>query len=77
MMLFPVLLIQHLIRFFQELDEKNMRNQYGHLYEELDLRVGKMALIQPLFFILRRLMLAIVIAIINQNLIWQIMVMAY
>ena len=49
---------------------------YGHLYEELDLRIGKLALIQPLFFIGRRFMLAIAIVIFDKHLIFQIMLMA-
>ena len=42
----------------------------------MDLRVGKLVLVQPFFFLVRRLMIAIAIVIVNQVLIWQIMLMA-
>ena len=70
MILMPILLVKHLLRFFERLDDKMMINRYGNLYDELDLRVGKIALVQPFFFLLRRLMLAFAIVIFNQALIW-------
>jgi len=53
-----------------------MTKVYGHVYNELDLRVGKTALIQPLFFIGRRFMLAIAVVVFSGHLIFQIMLMA-
>ena len=41
----PIALTQHLIRFFRDLEESQMSQQYGSVYSELDLRVGKIALV--------------------------------
>ena len=61
----PLILTQHLLIFFKKLEDPIMTDRYGHLYGELDLRKGKPTLIQPFFFILRRLMLAVAIVIVN------------
>ena len=53
-----------------------MIERFGDLYYELNLNGSKMVLIQPVFFILRRLMMAIAIVIVNKVLIWQIFLMA-
>ena len=53
-----------------------MARTYGSVYEELDLRQGAQTLTQPFFFIFRRMMLAVAIVIMNEVLIWQVMLMA-
>ena len=72
----PIFLSRTLIRAFTTLHETHMMRTYGHLYDELDLRVGKLALVQPLFFIVRRFMLAIAIVSLAKHLIFQIMIMS-
>ena len=61
----PVLAAKSLVKYFDLLKVRRMKRAYGNAYSQLDLRVGKIVLIEPLFFLLRRLMIAI--AIVNFN----------
>ena len=74
--LLPLLLTRYLRKHFKRLKDPKMIARYGDVYLELNLSGSKMVLLQPVFFIFRRLMLAIAIVVFNKVLIWQIFLMA-
>ena len=63
--LIPIILARYLIKNWNRLSEPKMITRYGNLYNELDLKSSKIVLSQPAFFLLRRLMIAIAIVIVN------------
>ena len=74
--LWPVYLFTLLTKYFKHIHKKYFLRTYGALYDQINLEEGPKVLLLPLFFLLRRLMLAISVVILNQVLIWQIMLMA-
>ena len=72
----PLILTRYLTKHFYTLKNAKMMARYGDVYHELNLSGSKMVLLQPVFFILRRLMMAIAIVVFNKVLIWQIFLMA-
>jgi len=64
-----------LTKNFDSLDEKDFRQKYGKFYEELDLRNGKMVLLQPIWFLLRRFLLSFMVVFLNTTVIWQVALM--
>ena len=52
-----------------------MVKRYGRLYEELKLKRGSVIFLQPAFFLLRRLILAIAVVLLSDYLIVQIYLM--
>lgn len=74
--LLPVIFINILRQNFADLKLPKMQGKYGALYEELNLKAGKVALLVPTFFLLRRMMLAIAIVTVGKVLIWQIFLMS-
>jgi len=60
---------------FDELTFKSMHKKHGAFYEELELRNGKLVLMQPAWFLARRLLLAVMVVFLNTTVIWQIALM--
>ena len=74
--LWPIYLFTLLTKYFEHISKKYFLRTYGALYDEVNLEEGPKVLLQPLFFLLRRMLLAIAVVIFDQVLIWQIMLMA-
>lgn len=54
--------------------EKTMKEKFGHLYQDLNLKLGRWTLIWPIFFLARRMALSIAIVMLDK-LIWQMMIL--
>ena len=74
--LWPIYLFTLLTKYFEHIHKKYFLRTYGALYDEVNLEEGPKVLLQPLFFLLRRMLLAIAVVIFDKVLIWQIMLMA-
>jgi len=72
---FPAYLYWLLKTNFQSLELRSFKKKYSAFYEELELRNGEMVLLQPIWFLLRRLMLAVMVVFLNTAVIWQIALM--
>lgn len=72
----PVLMLSHVNHHFARLNDQLIKKRVGSVYEELDIRKGKKILIQPMFFLLRRLVLGYAVVYMNDNFAGQIMVIA-
>jgi len=68
----PITLLFIVIRDFDKLDERQMRQKYGAFYEGLRLKAGKKVFLQIAFFMKRRLVMAFVIVVCKDELIAQI-----
>jgi len=68
----PYLVIRHTVVHFDSLVDKKMQVRFGHLYENLRLNGSKTVFLQPTFFLLRRLILAIAFVKSKDYLIWQV-----
>ena len=51
-----------------------MREKFGHLYQDLNTKLGRWTIIWPTFFLVRRLALTIAIVMV-EKLIWQMMIL--
>ena len=74
--LIPAAIIFYLLVNFKNLEEPSIADKYGALYDELRLKTGKIVLLQPSFFLIRRFALAIAICLVGKVLIWQIFIMS-
>jgi len=72
---FPLVYGNYLLRKFDQLAHANVRERHGAFYDELSLRNGKMVLLQPVWFLVRRLLLAIIVVLLKTTVIWQISLM--
>jgi len=70
----PFIMLRHAVRNFHALETDVMKRKYGALYEDLKLAQGKMVFLQPGFFLVRRLMLAIAVVVAYDTLIVQIFI---
>ena len=66
----PFLLTKYLVKRFANLKDEYMVKRFGNAYNELDLSKSKSVLVWPVFFIMRRFMLAIAVVIVNQVFAW-------
>jgi len=74
---YPVFFAWKLTKNFDSLDERSFKKKYGKFYEELDLRNGKMVLLQPVWFLLRRFTLSVMVVFLNTTVIWQVALMTF
>ena len=58
---FPVFYGVYLSRNFQFLNSKIISERHSKFYEDLDLRQGRSCLLLPIWFLVRRLMLSIIV----------------
>ena len=66
----PVLMIRHALTNFEKLNKEDMKAQYGSLYENLRItKTNRAVLLQPGFFLLRRLILAFAVVVCRGHLI--------
>jgi len=70
----PFFILTYLWNRFGRLQEKEIHQKYGEFYKDLNLEQGRMVLLQPTWFMLRRLMLAVTVVFFNSTVIWQIAV---
>ena len=73
--LVPFIFTVHLCRNSKELHKKKWFESYGAFYQGLDTRVGKKFLAVPVFFLIRRAMLAVAVCVVNKTLIYQVYIM--
>jgi len=66
-----------LMRNWLDLRLKSMKNKYKEFYVNLNLRNGEMVLLQPLWFLYRRLILAVIVVFLGYTVIWQISLMTF
>ena len=71
----PLWIITKLAINGDRLEQRSMRQTFGQMYDELNLRRGRSVLIQPSFFLIRRFLLVLAVCVFNEHLIWQIIVM--
>jgi len=69
---FPLLLGGFLWKNFSRLENYEIFSKYSAFYEDLKLTQGREVLIQPLYFLFRRFLLAVTIVLANQTVIWQV-----
>ena len=62
----PIWIIYKLTKKFDQLESFKYRIIFGDFYEELDLERGKKVFLQPAFFLLRRVIFAVMILFINK-----------
>ena len=72
---FPLLYGYYLLSIFEKLRLTKVRERHGAFYDQLNLRSGKMVLLQPMWFLVRRLLLAIIVVLLRTTVIWQISLM--
>ena len=72
----PIIIISYLRNKFDQLKTDEMKNAFGALYADLNLKEGRKVLLGPTFFLARRMMLAIAICTVGKVLIWQIFIMS-
>ena len=70
----PFMMIKHVVQNFAALEEYKMKKRVGTLYDELNLRKGVKIFLQPVFFLLRRLILICTIVFLRGFLVGQISV---
>ena len=70
----PFLIFRYVTYHFTKLNEQLVKKRVGTVYDELDLRKGKKILIQPVFFLLRRIVLAYTIVYMKDNFAGQVIV---
>ena len=70
----PAILLKITVRDFDKLGDKEMQQYYGSFYPDLELQSssGRAVLMQPAFFYLRRLIMAVAIVVCRKTLIAQI-----
>ena len=69
---FPCLIIWHAERYFPRLNDEGMLQFYGSVFSELRLESGRAVLLEPAFFLFRRLVMAFAIVVCRHILIVQI-----
>jgi len=67
---YPAFLAWKLTKDFDSLDTWHMKRKYGKWYEELDLRNGKMVLLQPIWFLVRRFLMSMMVIFLRTTVIW-------
>ena len=72
-LLMPSMMFKHVSHNFARLQDQNMVKRVGALYDELDIRKGAKIFVQPVFFLVRRLVMAATIVQLNFFLVGQIM----
>ena len=72
MLVMPVFLIKYAVKNFPNLTHYKTNRKIGALYLDLNMRKGTKVFWQPSFFLVRRLILAGTIVLLNEYLIWQI-----
>ena len=67
--LWPIQLFWLSVKNFDDLKTDYYQERYGSLYEDINLRKPRV-LLQPMFFFIRRLLLAVAVVIFDRVLIW-------
>ena len=70
MVMMPVVLIRYAVKNFPSLNYYKTNRKIGALYADLNIKQGAKVFWQPSFFLLRRLILACLIVLLNEYLIW-------
>ena len=73
----PIAVFTFLIKKFRKLQDKQLSSRFKILYERLELKKGIIVLIQPIFFLFRRLILTLSVVLVDQTLIWQVMLLYF
>jgi len=72
---FPIYYAWFMTTNFESMTFWSMRQKYGAFYKDLELRHGKLVLMQPLWFLARRLLLAVMVVFLSTTVIWQVSLM--
>jgi len=72
---YPIYYAWKLTKHFVELDTGYYRRHHYEFYKQLDLRNGKLVLLQPVWFLLRRLIISAMVVFLRTTVIWQIALM--
>ena len=72
----PLFVFIFLRQNFDDLGTRYMKEKFGSLYDGLKLKEGQKVLFEPIYFLFRRLLLALLVVVIDQALIWQIFLMS-
>ena len=67
---FPLGYSIFLIQNFETLDDPDMETPHGKFYEDLELENGMMVLAQPIWFLVRRIVIAVIVLFLNTAFIW-------
>ena len=60
---------------FENLTNASIKDKHAEFYTQLKLRNGRMVVLQPIWFLTRRLLLAIIVVFLGSTVIWQIALM--
>jgi len=72
---YPAFFAWELTKDFDSLETWHMRKKYGKWYEDLDLRNGKMVLLQPIWLLVRRFIMSVMVVFLSKTVILQIALM--
>jgi len=72
---YPAFFAWKLTKNFHSLETWHFKRKYGKCYEDVDLRNGNMVLLQPIWFLLRRFIVSVMVVFFNTTVIWQIALM--
>jgi len=67
---YPAFFAWKLTKDFDSLETSKFKKKYGKFYEELDLRNGKMVLLQPIWFLVRRFLMSMMVIFLRTTVIW-------
>jgi len=69
---FPIVESTYLVFVFDKLTEKDVQARHGAFYEELNLKKGRLVLVQPVWFLVRRFILGVTVVLLNEApVVWQ------
>jgi len=74
---FPIVESLYLAYRFDHLGEEEMQARHGAFIEDLDLRRGRLVLLQPVWFKLRRLILGVAVVLLNKKALWQFLIVMF
>jgi len=74
LILFPVVEGVYLVLNFEDLDDEDFEQRHGEFYKDLRLDRGTQVLWQPIWFLLRRLILGVTVIFIKERLVFQVLV---
>jgi len=72
---FPIGYWRFLNKHFDELETDEIKRRHSAFFKGLNLRNGRLVFLQPVWFMFRRLILAVIVVFLHGNVIWQIALM--
>ena len=74
MLAVPTLFLLMLFVNFDKLGDKDYKRKYGAFYENLNLKAGRIVLLYPTWYFIRRVLLVVSILSTNDTVFWQLVI---